>query len=254
VPGERSTVVFFHAHPDDEAIFTGGTIARLVAAGHRAVVVVATCGERGNAHGGEAGLGDHRADETRRACELLGVERVELLGYTDSGIVAPGEPLPLDAFAMADVEHAATRLAAILHEEAADALVFYDEGGIYGHADHLAVHRVGRRAAELATTPTVYESTVDHEYLHFVETHLVGLAALAVHEEVPAGVPTVLISTTVDVQAVIEAKRAAMAAHASQIPASSAVMSLDAETFAGVYGYEWYIRTGPHGPLDALAM
>lgn len=254
-----STVVFFHAHPDDEAIFTGGTIARLVASGGRAVVVVATCGEQGSAHDGDhllgdCSLGDQRAEETRRACGILGVHRLELLGYTDSGIVAPGEPLPPDAFAMADVDEAATRLAAVLLHERADALVFYDEGGIYGHADHLAVHRVGRRAAALAATPTVYESTVDHEYLHFVETHLVGLAALAVHEEVPAGVPTVLISTTIDVSSVIGAKRAAMAAHASQIPASSAVMALDATTFAGVYGYEWYIRTGPPGPLDTLSM
>lgn len=249
-----STVVFFHAHPDDEAIFTGGTIARLADAGVRVVVVIATSGELGVHHGGASTLAEHRADETRAACDVLGVARLELLGYTDSGLAPPGEPMPDDAFALADVDEAARRLAAIITEERASALVYYDEGGIYGHADHLAVHRVGRSAADLAGVATVYESTVDREYLHFVETHLVGLAVLSMHEEVPTGVPTVLVSTTIDVTSVIDRKRAAMAAHASQIPPDSTVLRFDADTFAGVYGYEWYVRTGPPAELDTLAM
>ncbi len=249
-----STVVFFHAHPDDEAIFTGGTIARLAAGGVRAVVVIATSGEHGAHHGGDNPLADHRVDETVRACAVLGADRVEFLGYSDSGLVRPGELLPPEALALADVDEAATSLAAIVEEERADALVFYDEGGIYGHADHLAVHRIGRRAAELAGVDTVYESTVDREYLHFVETHLVGLARLSMHEDVPEGVPTVFITTTIDVRDVIALKRQAMAAHASQIPDDSTVMRLDIDTFAGVYGYEWYVRTGPRGVLDEIAM
>jgi LmbE family N-acetylglucosaminyl deacetylase len=64
----------------------------------------------------------------------------------------------------------------------------------------------------------------------------------------------VLVTTTVDVNPVIELKRAAIAAHASQIPPDSAVLQLDPDTFAGVYGYEWYVRTGPPGPLDVIAM
>jgi LmbE family N-acetylglucosaminyl deacetylase len=250
----RPTVVFFHAHPDDEAIFTGGTIARLATGGVRVVVVIATSGEQGVHHGGEHPLADHRAGETAEACRLLGVERLELLGFSDSGIAGPGAPMPDDAFALADVEHAAQLLSAIIVEERADALVYYDEGGIYGHADHLAVHRVGRRAGELAGVTSVYEATVDREYLHFVETHLVGLASLSMHEPVPAGVPTVLVSTTIDVTSVIDVKRAAIAAHASQIPPDSHVLQFDAATFSGVYGYEWYVRTGPPGVLDMLAM
>ena len=252
--GNQVTVVFFHAHPDDEAIFTGGTIALLAGCGVRVVVVIATAGEHGAHHGGESALGEHRADETRRACDLLGVARLELLGYADSGMSAPGRPIADDALAVADVDEVATRLAALLVHEGADALVYYDEGGIYGHADHLAVHRIGRRAAEFAGLSTVYEATVDREYLHFVETHLVGLASLSLHEDVPAGVPTVLITSTLDVGEVIEAKRSAMSAHASQIPVDSPVMQLDDDTFAAVYGYEWYVRTGPAGVLDELAM
>lgn len=251
------TVVFFHAHPDDEAIFTGGTIARLTDAGVRCVVVMATAGESGN--GGNChdaladdGLGSTRRAETALACELLGVHRVEFLGYTDSGLALPGDPLPASAFAIADAGEAAERLAAILEAEDASALVYYDEGGIYGHADHLAVHRVGRRAGELAGTSTVYEATVDREYLHFVDTHLVEVAALAIHEAAPTGVPTVLISTVIDAGPVLGRKREAMGAHASQLPHDSAVMSLDNESFAAVYGYEWFIRTGPAGVLDEI--
>lgn len=248
------TVVFLHAHPDDEAIFTGGTIARLADAGTRVVVVMATGGEQGLPHGDATPLGDHRLAETRAACDLLGVHRLVFLGYSDSGLTPPGEVPDETAFALADVDEAADRVAAVLREERAATLVLYDEGGIYGHADHLAVHRVGRRAAELAEVDTVYEATVDREYLHFVATHLVELAALAMHHAVPTGVPTAVLSTTIDVGEVVDRKRVAMAAHASQIPADSEAMHLDAETFRGVYGYEWYIRTGPRSVLDDLAM
>jgi len=71
---------------------------------------------------------------------------------------------------------------------------------------------------------------------------------------VPTGVPTVLVSTTIEVGDAIGAKRAAIAAHASQIPGDSEVLGFDDDTFAGVYGYEWYVRTGPPGVLDDLAM
>lgn len=251
---DTPTVVFFHAHPDDEAIFTGGTIARLVDEGARVVVVLATGGERGVAAGDTAALGTHRRAETMAACGLLGVHRVAFLGYTDSGLTPPGEVPEPTAFALADVDEAAGRLAAVMAQEDAATLVLYDEGGIYGHADHLAVHRVGRRAAERAGIATVYEATVDREYLHFVATHLVELAALSLHHDVPSGVPTAVVTTTLDVRPQLDRKRGAMAAHASQIPPDSEAMQLDAATFAGVYGYEWYIRTGPRGVLDDLAM
>lgn len=247
-------VVFFHAHPDDEAIFTGGTIARLARDGVRVVVVIATGGELGAAPGFGGSLAEIRRAETAAACAELGVARVVHLGYTDSGLAEPGLPLAESAFAMADLDEAADRLARVIVDEGADTLVYYDEGGIYGHVDHLAVHRVGRRAAALAGVSSVYESTVDHEHLHFVETHLVGHAIGALHEPAPAGLPSVLVTTTIDVTTVIDRKRAAMAAHASQIPADSEVMRFPAETFAAVYGHEWYVRQGGPGVLDTLAM
>jgi LmbE family N-acetylglucosaminyl deacetylase len=249
-------VVVFHAHPDDEAIFTGGTIARLTDAGIRAVVVIATHGAPGDG----SPLAALRMEEARVACERLGAHRLVLLGHADSGLDGNGA-VPLDAaFCRQPVDVVAAQLAEVLCDERADALITYDEGGIYGHPDHIAVHRVGAAAAALAGVATVYESTVDREYLHFVETHLVGHAVqsllgmeIAATNAAPLGVPTVEVTTTVDVRAQAARKRAAMAAHASQIAPDSETMTMDAETFDGVYGFEWYVRKGPKGPLERIA-
>ena len=261
------TYVFFHAHPDDEAIFTGGTIARLTERGDQVAVVLATGGEGGiepsDGNGSPVGrLCSIRRQESELAAKLLGVDHLAFLGYRDSGLACD---LPADAFALAPVEEAAGRLARVLTEVQATAMIYYDEGGIYGHADHLAVYRVGQRAAALAGLETVYEATVDREHLHFVATHLVGDAVAALHQEAgfptgglheppPTGVATVEVTTTIDVIPTIEQKRSAMAAHASQIPAHSEVLTMDADAFAAVYGLEWYIRTGPATGLDTLAM
>jgi LmbE family N-acetylglucosaminyl deacetylase len=267
IPGDG--VVFFHAHPDDEAIFTGGTMALLAAAGWRVVLVVATAGEQGEASasvGPEVPLGVRRMGETARAAECLGAQRVEFLGYHDSGLDGSGGP-PGDtrfsgAFADASVDEAAARLVRILEEEQPAALVGYDARGIYGHVDHVQVHRVAAAAAAEAGVATVYESTVDREYLHFVETHLVVEATIATQPEratlglglaaAPLGLSTVEVDCTVDVRPVLPVKRRAMAAHASQIPETSSAMRLPDADFAAVYGYEWYARRGPLGPIDDL--
>jgi LmbE family N-acetylglucosaminyl deacetylase len=254
------SVVFLHAHPDDEAIFTGGTMARLAGEGWRVVLVVATGGELGAAPTGTdpgPAVARLRQAETERAAAALGVARVEFLGYHDSGFSGDVANRAADAFCQADVEEVTDRLGAVLRQEGAQALVVYDEDGIYGHPDHVMVHQAGTAAARATGVETVYEATVDREYLHFVETHVVaearqaiaglGLAATGI------GVPTVLVTTTVDVRSVISAKRAAMAAHASQIPETATVMQLPTQDFSAVYGYEWFVRHGPPGPIETLA-
>ena len=267
-------MVFLHAHPDDEAIFTGGTMARLADAGHRVVLVVATRGDRGEGAGLISGpaLSRMRAGETRRAAELLGAVRTHFLPYADSGL-SPGLPPP-GSFAAAPTDEAATHLATILRDESADVLVAYDDHGIYAHPDHAKVYDVAAAALALTEMSVFYEATVDREYLHFVETHVVSEAALVAARllaapaghlpasEVSAGrlgvavgrvgLPTVEIDCTVDVRPVLDRKRAALAAHASQLPAGSAVMQLAEDTFAEVYGWEWFRRTGPAGPIDDL--
>ncbi|MGH9282177.1 MAG: PIG-L deacetylase family protein [Acidimicrobiales bacterium] len=260
--GPRGAVVFLHAHPDDEAIFTGGTMVKLAETGHRVVLVVATGGELGlpAEPAGDVGPDDlrpQRRAETMAAAEVLGVARVEFLGYRDSGMAGDEANAHPDAFAGADVAAVADRVAALLVEEGACALVTYDEHGIYGHPDHIKVHRVGAAAAARAGVEVVYEATVDREYLHFVETHLVveaggvagelGLAATGL------GVPTVAVTSMVDVRDVLDRKRRAMVAHASQIPETASAMRLPTEAFSAVYGYEWFLRGGPPGPVEALS-
>jgi LmbE family N-acetylglucosaminyl deacetylase len=250
------TVVFFHAHPDDEAIFTGGTISLLAAAGWPVTLVVATQGELGLPRASGELIAPRRVDETRRSAEILGVSRLEWLGYHDSGMLGDPANVAPGAFWSADTEEVARRVAAVLHHEEAAALVVYDQTGIYGHPDHVKVHQAGMRAGQLAGVAAIYEATVDREYLHFVETHLVvetgtdvgGLGLVASH----IGMPTVLIDTTVDVRSRLEVKRAAMAAHQSQIPETASAMRLPTEAFAAVYGYEWFVRHGPRGPIEAL--
>jgi LmbE family N-acetylglucosaminyl deacetylase len=260
-PGQThvmAVVVFFHAHPDDEAIFTGGTIARLSDAGHRVVVVVATGGELGLPHdvASVEDLAAVRRRETAGAAALLGVARVHFLGYRDSGLAGdPANQAP-GSLGRAHPAEVAARLSEVLVEEGATTLVAYDAFGIYGHPDHVQVHRAGRLAAAHAGTESLYEATVDREYLHFVETHLVEEAILAGDLGLARsniGVPTVMVTTTVPVMGVLDRKRAAMAAHASQIPESTSALQLGWEQFAAVYGWEWFIRYGPEGLLDTLA-
>ena len=243
-----STFVLLHAHPDDEAIFTGGTIARLSARGHRVVVIFATSGELGLGAG--PGLAERRRNEAHEACELLGVDRVVFLDHQDSGMFQ-GRDLPWGAFTGVKVDVAADHVAAIAEGERADALVTYDARGVYGHPDHIHAHLVGAAAARIAGVPTWYESTVDREYLHFVDTHVANLAGAALATRPVVGTPTVEITSTVDVRQMLDVKLAAIAAHRSQV---SDPTFGSAEHFDEVYGYEWFVRHGPTTALDELGM
>lgn len=259
-----TTIVCFHAHPDDESIGTGGTIAAAAAAGHRVVLVVATRGERGEPTPGILAEGEmlweRRIVETMASAELLGVQRVEFLGYVDSGMMGePTNDFPY-SFWQADVEHAATRLAAILTEEHADILTTYDDFGGYGHPDHIQVHRVGMRAAELAGTPEVFQGTMNNDHIRRT-VQAVRAQQIADGVEPPEGAPTEeeLDSTTfgkpevelthaVDVGAHLALKRASMMAHESQIAPDSWFLTIDDAAFESAFGIEWFIRTGhPRG-------
>ena len=249
-----ATLVLFHAHPDDEAIASGGTMVQAAAAGHRVVLVVATRGERGEPREGVLAEGEQlwerRITETLRAAELLGVARVEFLGYVDSGMVGdPANGFPY-SFASADVEQAAVRLAAILAEESADVLTVYDDHGGYGHPDHVQVHLVGHRAAQLAGVPRVFEVTMNRDAIRR-QLQAVLSAEEAPSEGVPDeselaefGMPESAITHAVDVRPVLAAKRAAMTAHESQIGPDSWFLQMDDDTFAGAFGTEWYVEHG----------
>jgi LmbE family N-acetylglucosaminyl deacetylase len=262
------TLVCFHAHPDDEAIATGGTMLRAKQRGHRVVLVVATRGEVGEVPDGFLApgeqLGERRTVETRAAADLLGVDRVEFLGYRDSGMVGTPTVDEPGTFWTADVEEAAGRPAALLAEEQADVLTVYDANGAYGHPDHVQVHRVGVRAAELAGTPAVYESTINRDHLiRLMEARPADISG----EDAPTvedldegfGVTEDRITTVVDVRDLVATKRRALREHASQIADESFWMTMPDEAFTASFGWEWYIRHGaqavagePYEVLDSL--
>jgi len=248
------TIVFFHAHPDDEAIFTGLTMRRLADAGARVVLATATSGELGEAliplDPGET-TAARRQRELEAACAELGVSRLVLFGRRDSGMAGWTDNDHPDALAAACRHTLARRLAKICAEEGAAALVHYDSHGIYGHPDHVAVHHIGQLAARFARI-TGYEATVDREHLHIAHQtadgdHLVHGASAG--QLSPYGRVTVEIPLAVAADdRTLEAKRRAMAVHASQIPSAA----LDLAGFADVYGLEWYLRDGPAGVVDRL--
>ena len=213
------TVLAFHAHPDDEALLTGGTLAKAAAAGHRVILVTATDGGLGltsSAYPRER-LGEIRLAELRASAAALGAARVEWLGYADSGLSARGTDSGVGAgsrgvrFVDATVDEAASRLAAILEEESVDVLLSYDRNGGYGHPDHAMVHRVGAAAAILAGTPRVLEARVSPRVAAVMKPRGLTLAPLGP------------ITHVIDVRDYLGAKRAAMRAHRSQLASDSRI-------------------------------
>jgi len=251
-----ATLVCFHAHPDDEAISTGGVIARAADEGHRVVLVVATDGAHGQIPedlGPEETLVDRRRAETERSAEVLGIARVVWLDYTDSGMHGWEQNHHETAFWQADVDEAAWRLAEVLREESADVLTVYDWHGVYGHPDHLQVHRVGRRAAQIAQTPRVLDATVnrDHMAALFRQAKESGLMQDAFDPEAPMddgnpfGLGEAEISLAVDVAPWAERKRASIRCHASQIDDSAFFNQMPIEVFTAAFGTEWFVETPP---------
>jgi LmbE family N-acetylglucosaminyl deacetylase len=252
-----ATMVSFHAHPDDECIACGGVIRKASEEGHRVVLVVATRGERGEVpegflDDGEA-LWQRRVAETSASAQILGAQRVEFLGYTDSGMMGtPANDAP-GSFWTAPLDGAAKKLAAILDEERAEVLTCYDDHGGYGHPDHIQVHRVGMRAAELAGTRRVFQSTMNRDHMmrgmaRFAEqAAAAGIEVPEVAEDEAFGMPESVITAAVDVTPYLEHKRQAMRAHASQISEQSFFLAMPGDAFAYAFGTEWFIRDG-QGP------
>jgi LmbE family N-acetylglucosaminyl deacetylase len=174
---------------------------------------------------------------------------VAFLGYQDSGMMGTPENDDPASFWQAPVDEAAERLADLLREESADLLTIYDSDGVYGHPDHIQVHRVGVRAAALAGTPRVAEATFNRDHIRRMREAAAeaGLQVgegdvVDVTEEAGFGRPDAAITTCVDVSAFVDAKRASMAAHASQIAEGSFFLSMPDEAFLAAFGQEWYVR------------
>lgn len=222
------TLVFVHAHPDDEALLTAGTMARAAAEGHRVVLIVATDGEAGLTSADYADdLGATRRDELAASAEALGVARTVMLGYPDSGLHGENP----EGLAHMGRFTVGRRIAEICDEEDADVLVGYDPSGGYGHPDHLAVHRAVRTAQLLcATPPRLFEATLPREPITRAG-HLAAMSRLTPAEFDPAEfdtawTPRAEITHRVNVRDVLPAKAASLRAHASQATADGTTRTL----------------------------
>jgi LmbE family N-acetylglucosaminyl deacetylase len=239
------SAVFLHAHPDDEAIFTAATMRRLADRGARVVLVMATGGELGEQRaplGPGESVGRRRLAELEAAAERLGVARLVLLGRRDSGMAGAAAGRHPRALARARTAVLARRLADVMVAESTGTVVHYDDRGIYGHPDHVAVHRIGALAAAL-TGASEYQATVDREHLRGHD-HLLDAASGYTGDYGRAGAEITVRLTASDAE--LAAKRDAMAAHASQIAADA----LAGPRFGDAYRHEWYLRTGAPGLLD----
>jgi LmbE family N-acetylglucosaminyl deacetylase len=251
------TLVCFHAHPDDESITTGGSMARASAEGHRVVLVIATNGDFGEVPedlaDGES-LVDRRRRETEQSAAVLGVRRIEWLGYKDSGMTGWEQNSDPASFLQAPIEEAAEKLAKILREERADVLTVYDWHGNYGHPDHIKINTVGHRAAEMAGVERVFEATMNRQ-------HIVRWIAAAreagrsigeddfdpnagADDGNPFGMAEAELTLSVDVTAYLRAKRESLRCHRSQITDTSFFLEMPEEAFSTAFGTEWFIEKG----------
>jgi LmbE family N-acetylglucosaminyl deacetylase len=245
-----ATIVAFHAHPDDEVLLTGGTIAWLAAEGHRVIIVVACSGEMWpGQHRGQ------RLEELRASAAILGADKAVHLGYADSGHgpVLFEDPPGGTRFARADVEEAAGKLARLLTDEHADLLLSYDPQGGYGHRDHVRVHQVGARAARLAGVRVV-EATVPRELVARFARLVLLLRLVTRHrlgEMRGYGMPRSVITHRIDVRRYAAQKRAALAAHRTDVFGGGRVARLfrclirsPLPIFRIACGTEWFAESG----------
>lgn len=265
-------VVFVHAHPDDESVSTGATMARYAAQGCHVTLVTCTLGEEGEIHVPELALltaaeadqlGGYRLIELRRACAAIGVADQRFLGgagrYRDSGMMAtPANDHPR-AFWRADLDVAAGYLVEILREVRPQVLVTYDANGFYGHPDHIQAHRVAMRAAELAAQDgcgpaKIYWTGLPKSVLEagieaFGQSSENPFEDISSIEEFPFGTPDAEIAARIDATGFAEAKLAALRAHATQIPSTSWLFSIAGNFGQEFMGVEYYLLgTGERGP------
>jgi len=262
------TILAFHAHPDDEALLTAGTLARAVSEGHQVILVLATRGDAGDV-GAEVlrqdeDLAARRSQEAQASANAIGVKELRFLDYADSGLTpdATGS-WPDGSFCAATVGEIASHVIALLREFDADLLIADDRNGGYGHPDHQQVHRVAYEAS-LATGIPFLQATIDREFLSG------GIElAKSLGLEVPEGfVPPDLsswysphdeITHVVDVSSALGVRRASMAAHTTQTTGApdsvrtlALFLGLPEDIFAIAFSTEWYVMSSTQNNPELL--
>jgi LmbE family N-acetylglucosaminyl deacetylase len=249
------TLLCVHAHPDDESSTTGGILRTYADEGIRTVLVTCTNGALGDSPDGLAPDQDghdpaavvaHRAEELRRAVEILGIARAEQLGYADSGMEGwPQNDAP-GSFWTTPVADAAARLVPILLEERPQVIVTYDERGNYGHPDHIQTHRVTMAAVEASgLEPSVFYSAIPQSafrrFRELLREADIEFDWAPSDDDPPIGTPDDRIGAIIDVSAAADAKYAALAAHASQTE-SSLFLKIGPDRFRKAFSHEWFVR------------
>lgn len=260
------TLMTVHAHPDDESSSTGGILARYAAEGIRTVVVTCTNGELGDAPGGikpgepghdESEVARIRRGELEEACATLGVDHLEMLGYHDSGMVDWEHKDRPDVFCNVAVDVAGAQLGALFEQYRPDVVVTYDENGGYDHPDHVHASRITMAAMEQTNIPakvyfTAFRRNMFERFLAVLEELGADVSEFPQPDEQMVSLMETIearITTVVDVAAVVERKRVALAAHASQIE-ESLWARLPASEFGPIFGEEAFIRV--HDTTNAV--
>ncbi|MBM7437415.1 N-acetyl-1-D-myo-inositol-2-amino-2-deoxy-alpha-D-glucopyranoside deacetylase [Streptomyces sp. HB132] len=269
LPARRLLLV--HAHPDDESIINGATMARYAAEGAHVALVTCTLGEEGEvippglahlAADREGGLGEHRAGELAAAMRKLGVTDHRFLGgpgrFHDSGMMGTEQNHRPGAFWAADVDEAAGHLVGVIRSLRPQVLVTYDPDGGYGHPDHIQAHRVATRAADLAADPAydagagaphtvakvywnrVPRSVAEDAFARLRDTAADAFPGIAAIDDVPGVVDDAGITTEIDGSAYAGAKTAAMRAHVTQIAVDGTFFALSNDLGQPVFTTEYY--------------
>ncbi|MDQ0794172.1 N-acetyl-1-D-myo-inositol-2-amino-2-deoxy-alpha-D-glucopyranoside deacetylase [Streptomyces sp. B1I3] len=264
-------LLLVHAHPDDESINNGATMARYAAEGAHVTLVTCTLGEEGEvippdlahlAAGRDGTLGAHRIGELAAAMREIGVTDHRFLGgpgrYRDSGMMGTEQNHRPGAFWDADLDEAAGHLVEVIRSVRPQVLITYDPDGGYGHPDHIQAHRVAMRAAELAADPgyggadgdphgiakiywnRVPRSVAEEGFALLRETAPDAFPAIAAIDDVPGVVDDAEITTEIDGSPYAGAKIAAMRAHATQIAVEGPFFALSNNLGQPVFTTEYY--------------
>ena len=275
---EELTLMAVHAHPDDESIGTGGVLARYADEGLRTVLVTCTGGEVGEISDSMLAtpgtLAEVRQRELERACEILHVGQLHLLGYRDSGMMGTPDNDHPSSFYQASRDEATARLVTLVRRERPQVLVTYDERGFYGHPDHIRAQQITMAAFEAASDPArwpeagaawrpakLYYTAVARSALKNFRRLLseAGIEAPfgdGEGREPEIGIADELITTQVDVSAQVERKRQAVMAHATQMGPEVFFAKMPPELFSRLFARESFRlargRSGVSGLEDDL--
>jgi N-acetyl-1-D-myo-inositol-2-amino-2-deoxy-alpha-D-glucopyranoside deacetylase len=271
---KKPSLMLVHAHPDDETINNGVTMAHYARLGHQVTLVTCTRGEEGEvlipelshlASGAEDKLGEHREGELAAAMSVLGVTDFGFLGsgevrYRDSGMMGTAPNERDDCFWKADLDSAASVLAKQMLAKKPDVLITYDEFGGYGHPDHIKAHQIAMRAAEMIRDQweirKIYWNTIP---ISVIEAGIEAMKdtgsdfwGVEKAEDFPFAKPDDLVTTVISNEELVDLKMAAMKAHATQITVDGPFFALSNNLGVKVWGQEFYtlVYGQKSGPFD----